>query len=175
MAEELSTPLVKSAIIAAGYAAITILIAPIAYGPYQFRISDVLMPIPYLPYFGISGIIGITVGTLIANLISPYSFWDVILGTLANLISGTGSYLAWRMPNKTIGKLIAVVIPVVVVTVLIGYVLLHVIFGVPFWVAISGIFISETVTAGIGGYIFITRLEKVLGSTVVQDANQNRS
>ena len=163
---QITTFMIRTAVIAAGYAAVTILIAPIAYGPIQFRISDVLMPIPYIPYFGLSGVIGITIGTLIANVISPYGFWDIILGTLANLISGIGSYYARRIPNKLIGRIIAVLIPVFVVTFLIGYILLTIIVGLPLLISVGGVFVGELVTAGIGGYILISRLEKVLQESV---------
>ncbi|RLE73843.1 MAG: QueT transporter family protein [Thermoprotei archaeon] len=158
--ETITISTVRVAIIAAGYAAVTILIAPIAYGPIQMRISDVLMPIPYIPYFGWSGIIGLTIGTLIANLVSPYSIWDVILGTLANFISGLGSYYARRIPNKTLSRIVAVTIPVLVVTFLIGYILLTVIFELPLLLSVGGVFVGEAVTAGFGGYILITQLEK---------------
>ena len=124
------------------------------------------MPIPYIPYFGLSGVIGITIGTLIANVISPYGFWDIVLGTLANLISGIGSYYARRIPNKLIGRIIAVLIPVFVVTFLIGYILLTIIVGLPLLISVGGVFVGELVTAGIGGYILISRLEKVLQESV---------
>ena len=161
--QNISTFTIRTAVIAAGYAAVTILIAPIAYGPIQFRISDVLMPIPFIPYFGLAGVLGLAIGTLIANLISPYGLWDIVLGTLANLISGLGSYYARRIPDKNLGRIIAVFIPVIVVTFLIGFVLLALLFEVPIIIAVGGVFIGELVTAGIGGYILISRLERILG------------
>ena len=161
--QNISTFAIRTAVIAAGYAAVTILIAPIAYGPIQFRISDVLMPIPFIPYFGLAGVLGLAIGTLIANLISPYGLWDIVLGTLANLISGLGSYYARRIPDKNLGRIIAVIIPVIVVTFLIGFILLTLLFEVPIIIAVGGVFIGELVTAGIGGYILISRLERILG------------
>lgn len=163
-----STFLMRSAVIAAGYAAVTILIAPIAYGPIQFRISDVLMPIPYLPYFGWAGVIGLTLGCIIANIISPFGLWDIILGALANFIGGLGAMLAYRIKNKTIGMLIAAMIPVIVVTFLIGFILLHVMIGFPLLLAVGGVFIGELVTAGIGGFLLINRLYKILGEFSVE-------
>jgi len=152
----------KASIIAAGYAAVTILIAPIAYGPIQVRISDILMPIPFIPYFGWSGVIGLALGTFIANLISPYGIWDVVLGTLANFLGGTGSYYARKINNGIIGRLIAVIVPIIVVTILIGYVLLNLIYEVPLFIAIGGVFIGELISVGFGGFLLITMLEKRL-------------
>jgi len=31
-------------------------------------------------------VIGLTLGTLIANIVSPYGFYDVLIGSAANLI-----------------------------------------------------------------------------------------
>ncbi|MEX0567765.1 MAG: QueT transporter family protein [Candidatus Njordarchaeota archaeon] len=165
---KISTTLIRAAVIAAGYAAVTILIAPIAYGPIQFRISDILMPIPYLPYFGWAGVIGLTVGTIIANIVSPYGLWDMILGALSNFIGGLGAMLAYKIKNKNVGMLIAAMIPVLVVTFLIGFMLLYVMFGVPFILAVGGVFVGELVTAGIGGFLLIKRLDKVLGEFSVE-------
>ncbi|HPR77140.1 MAG TPA: QueT transporter family protein, partial [Candidatus Limiplasma sp.] len=67
-----------SAIIAALYAAITLLFAPISYGPVQFRISEALTLLPVLfP----QAIPGLTLGCLIANLLGSATPWDVIFGT----------------------------------------------------------------------------------------------
>ncbi len=161
--EKVKLAIVKASIIAAGYAAVTILIAPIAYGPIQVRLSDMLMPIPFLPYFGWSGVIGLALGTFIANLISPYGIWDVILGTLANFIGGIGSYYARRVNTGLLGRLLAVVIPIIVVTFLIGYVLLTLIYEVPVFIAVGGVLIGEIISVGIGGFMLITVLEKRLG------------
>lgn len=159
---KITLSIVKAAIIAAGYAAVTILIAPIAYGPIQVRISDMLMPIPYIPYFGWSGVIGLALGTLIANLVSPYGIWDVILGTIANFISGLGSYYARRISEGVLGRILAVVIPIVIVTFMIGYVLLNIIYEVPLIISIPGVLIGELISVGVGGYTLITVLEKRL-------------
>ncbi len=159
---DITIGIVKASIIAAGYAAVTILIAPIAYGPVQVRLSDVLMPIPFLPYFGWSGVIGLALGTLIANLVSPYGIWDVVLGTIANLLGGIGSYYARRISTGLLGKLIAVVIPIAVVTILIGYILLALIYEIPVFIAVIGVLVGEVISVGIGGFMLITLLEKRL-------------
>ena len=162
---EISIFIVKVAVIAAVYAAVTIAIAPIAFGPIQFRISDALMPIPYLPYFGLAGVIGLTLGTLIANILSPYGLIDMILGSIANFVGGLGAYYARRIRNKVLGRIVAVMIPIIVITFLIGFILLTVIFGGDLLMSVGGVFVSELIIIGVFGYILIARLEKVLGST----------
>jgi uncharacterized membrane protein len=156
---------IKAAVIASIYAAVTILLAPISFGPTQFRLSDILMPIPYHPYFGFSGVIGLTVGCFIANLVSPYGVWDVVLGTLTNFVAGILSWLAGKAFPKSIkGRVLAVISPVLVVTLIIGYLLLHVIYKVPLNVALPGVALGESVTAGFGGYLLLEALDRGLRS-----------
>lgn len=156
---------VKVALIAAVYAAVTLAIAPIAFGPIQFRISDALMPIPYIPYFGFAGVIGLTLGVLVANIVSPYGVADMILGTLANFIGALGAYYARRINNKVLAKLVAVFIPIITITILIGYILLTVIIGEDLLLSLGGVFVSELVIIGVIGYALIDRLERVLGES----------
>ncbi len=155
---------IKAAVIASVYAAVTVLLAPISFGPTQFRLSDILMAIPYHPLFGFEGgVVGLTIGCLLANIVSPYGIWDIVLGTLTNLIAGTLSWLAGKkFPNSVIGRVLAVLSPVVVVTFLIGFVLLHLIYKVPLGISIPGVGIGESVTAGIGGYILLEALDRGL-------------
>ena len=70
--------------IAALYAAITLLFQAISFGPVQFRISEALTMLPVLLPQAIPGL---TVGCLIANLIGSGSIWDIVFGTLATLLA----------------------------------------------------------------------------------------
>lgn len=78
--------LVKSAVIAAIYVALTYLsgIFNLAYGSIQFRISEALT---ILPVFTPAAIPGLTVGCLLGNLASPFGLIDIILGTIASFIA----------------------------------------------------------------------------------------
>ena len=72
------------AIVAALYAAITILTAPFSYGLVQFRLSEALVVLcVFSPQLGI----GITLGCLLANLFSPVTALDVIVGTFATALA----------------------------------------------------------------------------------------
>lgn len=76
--------LVRTAVIAALYAALTLAVAPIAYGAVQFRISEALT---ILPLFCPEAIVGLTVGCFLANI--PSGLWDMFLGALATLLAAT--------------------------------------------------------------------------------------
>ena len=82
--------LAEAGLIAAMYAALTVAVTPIAYGPVQFRISEVLT---ILPVFTPAAIPGLTVGCFVANLFglmsgaNPAGAWDLLLGPLATLLA----------------------------------------------------------------------------------------
>ncbi len=72
------------AVIAALYAAITLLAAPLSFGLVQFRISEALVVLCALePAFGI----GITIGCFLANLFSTVTALDIIIGTAATALA----------------------------------------------------------------------------------------
>lgn len=78
--------LAGNAILAALYAVITLVIAPIGYGAVQFRISELLnfaawMSPAYIP--------GIAAGCFLANLASPFGLVDMIFGTTATILACT--------------------------------------------------------------------------------------
>ena len=80
---------VIAAMIAAIYAVLTIVLAPISYGPIQVRLSEALTVLPALTPMGIPGLF---VGCIVANIISPYGLVDLVLGSLATLIAAIASY-----------------------------------------------------------------------------------
>ncbi|MFH1879992.1 MAG: QueT transporter family protein, partial [Bacillota bacterium] len=81
--------LTVAAVIAALYAALTVVFAPISYGAVQFRIAEAFTLLPVLfP----QAIPGLAVGCLISNLIGGYGVWDVVFGTLATLVAALLTY-----------------------------------------------------------------------------------
>lgn len=83
-----------SAVIAALYAALTILLAPISYGSIQLRVSEAMTLLPMLLPQAIPGLF---VGCLIANLYTGM-LTDIIFGSLATLLAAVGTYLLRRKP-----------------------------------------------------------------------------
>ena len=76
--------IVMSAVIAAIYAALTMSLYVISYGPVQLRISEALT---ILPMFTSAAIPGLTIGCIIANVIGGYGIIDVIFGSVATLLA----------------------------------------------------------------------------------------
>ncbi len=83
-----------SAVIAALYAAMTLLLAPISYGPIQLRLSEAMTLLPMLLPQAIPGLF---VGCLIANLYTGM-LTDIIFGSLATLLAAVGTYLLRQKP-----------------------------------------------------------------------------
>ena len=79
-----------AAMIAALYTALTLIVAPISYGPLQFRISEALT---VLPAVCPPAIIGLTLGCAISNIIgfvmgaNPLGLVDAALGSVATLLA----------------------------------------------------------------------------------------
>lgn len=83
----------QAAMIAAVYIVLTMVSAPIGFGPVQFRISEALC---ILPYFTSAAVPGLYVGCLLSNLFCGAPPFDVIFGSLATLIGAASSYMLRR-------------------------------------------------------------------------------
>ncbi len=99
--------LAKAAIIAALYAVVTLALAPISYGPVQFRVSEAMT---ILPLFFPEAIVGLTVGCFIANL-QGNGIVDIIVGPLATLLAAFITYLIGRKIKKEPYRIILGILP----------------------------------------------------------------
>lgn len=108
--------LVHGAIIAAFYAAATILISPISYGPVQFRISEALT---VLSVFTPAAVPGLTIGCILANLASPYGVWDIIFGSLATLTASVSARKLRHIKFRGL-PLLSIIMPVIFNALIVG-------------------------------------------------------
>ena len=148
MTNELKTKrIVRTAVIAALYALLTVALAPISYGNFQFRVSEILVLLAYFDPFYIGGL---TLGCFIANLLGPNGTMDVIFGTLATFISvGAISLTAKYIKNKT-SLFIASLWPTIFNGIIIGW-MLNVTVGAPLWLTIGEVALGEFVVITIVG------------------------
>ena len=84
-----------TALLAALYALGVTLLAPISFEIFQIRVADMLLPLAIV--FGMPAVVGLSVGTIVANLSSPFGIIDIGGGTLANLIA---TYMAYEMNKR---------------------------------------------------------------------------
>ncbi len=113
--------LALAGLIAALYAVLTIALAPLSYGPVQFRFAEALC---VLPMFTPAAIPGLFIGCVIANLVGGNGPWDVVVGSLATLSAACLTYFTRK------NRILAVAWPVVVNAVVIG-VMLTLLFELP--------------------------------------------
>lgn len=87
--------LIQGAMLAAIYIALTMAVAPIAFGSLQFRVSEALTLTAALTPAAIPGL---TLGCLLSNLLGANLGWvDVIFGTLATFLA---SLLVYRLRHR---------------------------------------------------------------------------
>ena len=88
--DRLSYKIAIAAIIAALYATLVWVLAPISFFTWQVRIADCLIPQTFI--FGFPCVIGLTIGGFLSNMISPYPI-DLVVGPLANFLAAFFGYL----------------------------------------------------------------------------------
>lgn len=129
-----------SGIIAALYAALTLMLPPLSYGAWQCRLSEALTLLPLvLP----QSVPGLTVGCLVANLLSPVGIWDVLFGTLATLLAAVGTYALRSRP------LLAASCPVISNGLIVGM-MLSVVYSLPPVLTIIQVAAGETLAVALG-------------------------
>ncbi len=140
-----------AAVIAALYAALTVVFAPISYGAVQFRIAEAFTLLPVLfP----QAIPGLAVGCLISNLIGGYGLWDVVLGTLATLAAALLTYGLRR------NIWLAAIPPVLTNAVVIGL-LLHFMLQLPLLPTMATVGLGQLAVVAILGVPLIFALSKI--------------
>lgn len=148
--------LTTAAMIAAIYAVLCILLAPISYAAIQVRIAEALT---ILPAFTPAAIPGLTVGCLLANILGGCPMLDIIFGTLATLIGAVGTYLLRSR------KSLIWMPPVVSNTILVSIFSIY----IPFmgesddslWYIMLTVCIGELISVCILGYLLYFALKKI--------------
>lgn len=129
-------------VIAALYAALTVVLQPASYGPLQFRVAEVLKPLviwePHL-------IAALVLGNFLGNLASPYAGpWELAFMPLVNLVGAWGCHVLGRRSPYAGAALYALVTAAAVAL------MLSVLTRVPFWGLFPPLLASEAILI-IGG------------------------
>lgn len=144
--------IVQAAVIAAVYAALTLILMPISYGPMQARLSEALT---VLPFFTPAAIPGLFVGCLIANMVGPYGPADMIFGSSATLVAALCSYYLRKRP------LLVPLPPVIANGVIIGSMLYYVYkVPLPLYANMLWVALGELIACYIIGYPLLKLLQK---------------
>ena len=79
-------------VVAAAYAALTYLLAPVSYGPLQFRIAESLKPLViWEPHLIPAFVIGNFLSNVRSQFVGP---WELVWMPFANLV---GAWVCWRL------------------------------------------------------------------------------
>ena len=133
------------AIIAALYVVVTLIFAPISYGPIQVRVSEALT---LLPFFDPRAIPALFIGCLFSNIFGGLGMYDIIFGSLFTLIA---AFLTYKMKNIYIAG-----IPPVIINAFGVSLYLSLLFKLPYWITVIYIGIGESISVyGIGLPLFL--------------------
>lgn len=142
-----SRVIAMSGILAATYFVVTVALAPISYGPIQFRVSEVLKPLALLhPAFALA----FGFGTLAANLFSPFGPWDYIAMAFVDTGVALVCYAMRRRPWP------AVIVQALLISLGVAVFPLGFGGGLPFWPSFVAVAVSELILL-CGGYGLIWR------------------
>lgn len=157
--------IVKTSIIAATYASLVIILAPISFYAVQVRVADALLALPILNYFGFSSVIGLTIGCILANLFSPFGLLDVVFGTIANFSASLIAWLIGRVSRRVCLKTVVLttILQSLIIALFIGYGLLHLLLNEPLSIALLGVFIGSIISISILGSTIVLFMNKRLG------------
>lgn len=156
--------LARAGIIAALYAALTYVFAPVAYGPLQVRPAEALC---ILPIFFIEAIPGLFVGCALANLLSGYGLYDIGLGSLTTLVAAILTFIIGLLLRRSLlSAILGGIPPVILNAVVIPFVIILGDAETPmaaYWTMFGEFMLTQSVwvyALGIPLYFAVKRLRK---------------
>lgn len=143
---------IKTAIVAAAYAALTISLAPISFGAIQIRVANALIGI--VPLIGMPAALGISLGVFIGNMASPLGPLDL----LSAIPTFLGLLILMRLKDRSV--IVGLTCYTVIVSVWVGA-LLNYVLGMPFLITFAYLVVGVGIaTVGLG-YILYRSLKKM--------------
>jgi len=143
-----------SAMIAAVYFVLTMIFYFTSFQPMQSRLAEALT---VLPYFTPLAIPGLFVGCLLSNILGGNGIWDIVIGSLATLLS---AYLTYKISfNKPKRKLLAPLPPVLVNAVAVG-VMLSILYKAPLFATMLSVAVGQFIACYLLGYPLMLLIEK---------------
>ena len=151
-------------IFAALYAIGVVFLAPFSFLPIQVRVADALLPLAII--FGRPAIIGLSLGTVVANIFGGLGFIDIIGGTVANFIA---AYVAWKLCRRNkVPFIVGIACQVVIVSMIVG-VYISYLFELPLIVGITDIFIGTFLAVGILGSVLVVIIKNRIQSAGIKN------
>lgn len=149
-------------VIAAVYAALTLVLQPLSFGVFQIRIAELLTVLPvYTP----AAVPGLTVGCFLSNLVglsagaNPAGGWDLLFGSAATAVAAwvTRKWGTARVHGLPLWSTLP---PVVINALVVGTELFLVYGGLPWWLHVAAVAGGQAVACVGCGLLLAAALEK---------------
>lgn len=144
--------LIRGALLAAVYAALTVALAPLSFGALQFRAAEAMAVLPWLYPEAAPGLF---VGCLIANLFGGNGVLDVVFGSLATLAA---ALISRRMKSPWLAPLPPVIINALVVGAVLSYAL-----GLPYWLTATEVGLGQAGACYVLGMPLLFMIRRIEG------------
>jgi len=158
-----SQSLAMIAMIAALYAVMTVFLPIPQYQAVQLRIADCLSVIPF--FLPIEGVLGLSIGCMVANFFSPYGLLDVVIGTISTVLGTIGVGLIGHYTTKKFFErnlFFALLYTAFETGVVIAYLLS--LYGVPYIAGFLTVSLGELISIVVIGYPIGLKLPSILPS-----------
>jgi len=149
-----------TAVFAALYAVLVLFLSSLSFGLAQVRIADALIPMSVI--FGWPAVMGVTLGCLISNVVSPMPsiVTDMSLGALANFLA---SILAWKIAVQKRDSMISEFLGCTMATLMITFIVgtyLAILTEMELWIWWLGIFIGSLISINVIGFLTLQFMKK---------------
>ncbi len=132
--QEVTKAIVFAGVVGAAYAVLVLVLAPLSFGPLQFRAATLLAPIVLLQR---RYALGLAVGLAISNVMSPFGWYDWLLMPVAIALLSLVGYELRAIP--WLACLVMSVLSAVSVTLF----PLHLGGGIPIWPTVLSVFAPQ--------------------------------
>ncbi|MFJ7732127.1 QueT transporter family protein [Lysinibacillus sp. NPDC097231] len=139
--------LTKTALVAALYVAVTVLLSVISFGAVQLRLSEMFN---YLALYNKRYVLAVTLGVVLANFMSPTWVLDVPIGGIATFLV---LLLCRRITKNITNDLVKMVITALIFALSMFTVAgqLTILYDLPFWATWFTVGIGELLSMTVGG------------------------
>ncbi len=142
-------------VVGALYVVLSLAVAPVAFGPLQFRVGEALKPLVIrypatIPAFG--------VGTVIINLFSPFAgVLELAFMPAVDVAGGVLCYLVAQRVGGAFGTYLASLLYALFTAAGVG-VVLSVVAGLPYLASFASVAVSEVILLLLGNALLVRRV-----------------
>ncbi|BBL80826.1 membrane protein [Rubrobacter xylanophilus] len=142
-------------VVGALYVVLSLAVAPIAFGPLQFRVGEALKPL-VIKHPAVIPALG--VGTVIINLFSPFAgVLELAFMPVVDMVGGALCWFVARAVGGTFGSYLASFVYAVFTAAGVG-VVLHVAAGLPYLPSFASVAASEVILLLAGNAVLVRRV-----------------